>query len=163
MVSKHEYPNAADHAERQAIHQVVELGAAGEYHGPDLTDHLADDRHQDRNEQERADLRRCAETALVGLGAERRRTAEVGPQDREADREHPGQCERQAGHRDRFVLPEVHVVEVDDVDDRNGERRDENRDRHRTEDRGHHSDHQRDREGDSVRLWTLTGTARHDR
>ena len=54
----------------------------------------------------------------------------------------PGQPERQPGDRDRLVLPEVHVVEVDDVDDRDGERGDQDRDRQRTEDRGDQRDRQ---------------------
>ena len=75
----------------------------------------------------------------------------------------PGQPEGQPGHRDRFVLPEVHVVDVDDVDDRDGERGDQDGDRHGTEDRRDQRDDERDGECDPVRLGTLPRAARHDR
>src|SRR5215212_6442820 len=52
------------------------------------------------------------------VGAAVSEPAEVGPQDGETYGEGAGQQESQPGDEDRLVLPHVHVVEIDDVDDR---------------------------------------------
>ena len=57
----------------------------------DLTDRLADDRYDQRHQEEGADSRRSTQRALVRCGAVRHRSAEIGPQDREADGERAGQ------------------------------------------------------------------------
>ena len=79
------------------------------------------------------------------------RVREAGPQDRECDGEPPGQPEGEPGHRERFVLPEVHVVDVDDVDDRDGEGGDQDGDRHGAEDGRNQRDDKRDGQARSGR------------
>ena len=62
-----------------------------------------------------------------------------------------------------LVLPEVHVVDVNDVDNGNGKSRHQYSDGHRAEDRGNQGHDERDGQGNPIRLRTLAGAARHDR
>src|SRR5215207_311929 len=62
------YP--ADHTEGQSVHQVVELGAAGQDHWADLPDGFPHDGHQQRDDQERADRRRTVQCPPPNVGEE---------------------------------------------------------------------------------------------
>ena len=141
MVSKQANATPLIDAEGEAVHQVVELRPAGQQQRTDLPDGLADDRHHQRDQQERPHARAGTEVGAV----QRRGRGSTGrgshiDDHHEDDRQHAGQPEREPRHRDRLVLPEVHVVQVDDVDDRDGERRHQDGDRQRTEDRGDQRD-----------------------
>ena len=153
----------ADHAERQTVHQVVELRPTGQHQRTDLADRLADDRDDQRDDQERADGRR-ADHEAVDVGQRDGQRHEVGPQHREQRRQQTREAERQRRDGQWLVLPHVHVVEIDDVDDRNRERGDQHRDRQRSEDRRDQRHDHCDAQGDPVRLRLLTRRPpRHDR
>ena len=149
-----------DDAEGQSVHEVVELGAAREEQRADLLEDLRDDRDENDEDDEVTQLRSGAPTVQATEGDLQRKDGE--PEQREEQGEDPGEQERGHGDRHRLVLPQVHVVDVDDVDDRDGEGGNHQRNRHGAEDGGEQSGRQRDDEGQLVGLWTLTRPPRHD-
>ena len=143
--------------------RVVELGPTGKQDWADLADRLTHDRYGQRHQQEVADGRRSTQRAVVGGGAVRHRSAEIGPQDRETDGQRAGQQEGEAYDDYRLVLPDVDVVDVDDVDDRHGKSGHQHSNRHGAEDRCNQGHNDGDSQRDPIRLRTLAGTPRHDR
>jgi len=152
--------NTRDHPERQSVHEVVELRAAREEEWADLLEDLRDDRDEDDKDEQIAEPGSRAATVQTTEGDLERQ--DVEPEQREQHAEDAREHEGGDGDRHRLVLPEVHVVDVDDVDDRNGEGGDHQRDRHGPEDRGEQRSRERENEGQLVGLWTLTCPSGHD-
>ena len=163
MVSKQAYATPLTTPNVETVHQVVELRPAGQQHRSELPDRLADDRHHHRDQEERPHAGSATEIRAVQRRGGQCRRLQPHDEDGEQDRQDPRQPEGQPRHRDRLVLPEVHVVQIDDVDDRDGEGRHQDRDRQRTEDRRDQRDRHGDGQRDPIGLGTFPRSPRHDR
>ena len=110
---------------------------------------LSDDRCEHAGDEEAQDGRAADSRGDLDHRAV---AAHGDPGQRPADRQY--EREQEGGTRDRYglVLPEVHVVEVDDVDDGYGEGRDHHGDRYGADDGGQRDQGQRDLQCQPVRV-----------
>ena len=152
--------HAGDDAERQSVHEVVELRTAREEDRACLADDLTDDGREHRGDEE-AEERGTTDTCgdlYDGVVA-----AQGDPDQRPADPQRQGEHEGGTGDGDGLVLPEVHVVEVDDVDHRHGKGRDHHSDRYSPHDGGQRHEGERDLQGQTVCVRPSGHPSRHDR
>ncbi len=107
--------------EGERVDEVVEGRSPREQHRADLLEDLRDDRHEEAEHEEPgpADAVQAGTRTDGGAAV----VQQAVPHPGEPHTERGGQAERAEGDSDRLVVPLVHVVEVDRVDDGDQQRR----------------------------------------